>query len=718
MPNFKSLSQAAHTACKKPELRSMRLFYFIFLLVASASHAAFAQVSGDIEDPSLVAYLKANVVQSGEVSVTGGSIDWVKLNITIPQNADNQRVSDSQTKLRDPFGNYLWEYEVKNPPETARYSGENLVEIYSRATKDLPAAYSVPESAKRYILPSEGMQSKDARIISLAKNITQDAASDFEKIAALAMFVHNYVNYTKSLGTTAKDALWVLDNKIGTCDEYSTLFIALSRALGYPARYVSGYVWGADGWIPHAWAEVYLGKWVPVDATWLEVGWLDATHIQFHISDDNKVENSAVAYGTGSKTVSWLSSDTKIENIAIEYRSKTQEYTLTQTAKRIAPAEKTIVALRIMPDEFSVIEASLEPCKGSSRPIVSVGNKKQEAILAPGRERVLFWEVSAERDLPKDMIYTCPLVLNSRLLGEKRIDIIVDTSGDAADTAELSADVKSSSIVFGETETVFSGAKRTGGLGEYVIGIITPEYYGEKTSASDTISADFSFIPRALGNNRAILFSSTGQAKDISYAVKASAETRITQISVPKFIGVGKTENITLIVTSPGAASMPMRISMNIGGNESVQNFALEKSAKITFEYTPDSAGEKTARFELTGNGAGDVRIEKFRAYDVPDIAATISEDYREKTASIRLVAIGDSAENVSVKFLGAEKGVGTLSGSTDAAFDLPAPGIYEAEVLFYDAAGGAHAKKFALEAKKEGVFRKIKRVLLSFLGK
>jgi transglutaminase-like putative cysteine protease len=66
----------------------------------------------------------------------------------------------------------------------------------------------------------------------------------------------------------------VLELKAGVCQDFAHLFIAVARAMGVPARYVSGYIHAKRGagvaTASHAWAEA----WVP-DRGW--VGY-DATH--------------------------------------------------------------------------------------------------------------------------------------------------------------------------------------------------------------------------------------------------------------------------------------------------------------------------------------------------------------------------------------------------------------------------------------------------------
>jgi transglutaminase-like putative cysteine protease len=56
-----------------------------------------------------------------------------------------------------------------------------------------------------------------------------------------------------------------LEARAGDCNELTVLFVALARAAGRPARPVAGLLRRDGRFYYHAWAEVYLGDWVPVD---------------------------------------------------------------------------------------------------------------------------------------------------------------------------------------------------------------------------------------------------------------------------------------------------------------------------------------------------------------------------------------------------------------------------------------------------------------------
>jgi len=80
----------------------------------------------------------------------------------------------------------------------------------------------------------------------------------------------DYVRGVTQVGTTSAEAR---AGGRGVCQDFSHLALALLRATGLPARYVSGYLHpGRDAGLnepvraeSHAWVEFWAGDWVPVD---------------------------------------------------------------------------------------------------------------------------------------------------------------------------------------------------------------------------------------------------------------------------------------------------------------------------------------------------------------------------------------------------------------------------------------------------------------------
>ena len=112
---------------------------------------------------------------------------------------------------------------------------------------------------RKFLLPSPFIESKDKKIISLASTIGNDSDPAWEQVRDVFDWVRENVEY--KFDTRIKSCLTALDNGVGDCEEMSSLFIAICRAKGIPARAI---------WVPgHTYPEFYLvgkdgkGIWFP-----------------------------------------------------------------------------------------------------------------------------------------------------------------------------------------------------------------------------------------------------------------------------------------------------------------------------------------------------------------------------------------------------------------------------------------------------------------------
>lgn len=144
----------------------------------------------------------------------------------------------------------------------------------------------LPSGVKKYLKPSKYWQTRDDAVISLAEQkntaldiytyITKNIQYDFESVSEIS-------------ATKRKGAVQTLIDKKGLCLDFTDTFIALTRALGIPAREVNGYAYTKDqktAPVPlgatqnitlHSWAQYYHSKygWVSVDPTWGATSGLD-----------------------------------------------------------------------------------------------------------------------------------------------------------------------------------------------------------------------------------------------------------------------------------------------------------------------------------------------------------------------------------------------------------------------------------------------------------
>ncbi len=128
------------------------------------------------------------------------------------------------------------------------------------------AAYRIPKrrlgKLRAYLQPSPYIESRDRRIRVAAQRATRSATSDWQRVEAIYDWVRSNVRY--QFDEQIRPAVEALRKGHGDCEELTSLFIALCRAEGIPARAV---------WVPgHCYPEFYLerspgkGKWFPCQA--------------------------------------------------------------------------------------------------------------------------------------------------------------------------------------------------------------------------------------------------------------------------------------------------------------------------------------------------------------------------------------------------------------------------------------------------------------------
>lgn len=105
-------------------------------------------------------------------------------------------------------------------------------------------------------------------IASLAGSIGE--GSDLERLHRLMDVVGETVTYQPGSTDAATPAEEALKRGAGVCQDHAHIFCAAARRLGFPARYISGYLMIADTEIQsasHAWAEAHVDGlgWVGFD---------------------------------------------------------------------------------------------------------------------------------------------------------------------------------------------------------------------------------------------------------------------------------------------------------------------------------------------------------------------------------------------------------------------------------------------------------------------
>ncbi len=148
------------------------------------------------------------------------------------------------------------EFTVSVPPEAAQ-SQEPIFVPHPSLVAGIEQMVAVPY--EQYIYPPEVSALRTwFTSTGLAPKPGQKAAI-FDDMAIL---IHRVIKYNRREVTGVQTPSETLRLQTGSCRDMAVLMMETSRALGYPARFVSGYMESGNSEVgrgsTHAWAEIYL----------------------------------------------------------------------------------------------------------------------------------------------------------------------------------------------------------------------------------------------------------------------------------------------------------------------------------------------------------------------------------------------------------------------------------------------------------------------------
>lgn len=124
----------------------------------------------------------------------------------------------------------------------------------------------LPVSVLPFLSPSRYCESD--RLGRLAWKEFGQLASGYSRVDEICNWVNSHIDYVAGSTDASSSACDVLIQRAGVCRDFAHVSIALCRALGIPARYVSGYAVGLKPPDFHGFFEVYLeDRWYLFDAT-------------------------------------------------------------------------------------------------------------------------------------------------------------------------------------------------------------------------------------------------------------------------------------------------------------------------------------------------------------------------------------------------------------------------------------------------------------------
>ena len=125
---------------------------------------------------------------------------------------------------------------------------------------------SLPPNVLSYLNPSRYCESDRLANFALAEFGAMER--NFERVNSICDWIHKNIEYRSGTTTSLSTACDVLLQRMGVCRDFAHLGISFCRALGVPARYVSGYACELEPPDFHGFFEAYLsGRWYLFDPT-------------------------------------------------------------------------------------------------------------------------------------------------------------------------------------------------------------------------------------------------------------------------------------------------------------------------------------------------------------------------------------------------------------------------------------------------------------------
>jgi transglutaminase-like putative cysteine protease len=154
----------------------------------------------------------------------------------------------------DPFANHVVELRAALVAEWIEFDSWALVRRH-RADGTTPLA---PKAmATPVLLAPTPLTRPDGVLAAAARDVSAAGARGLDLAERACSWAHRALTYPHGVTGVRTTAAAALAAGRGVCQDYAHVMLALCRAAGLPARYVSGHLVGEGG--SHAWVEVLVG---------------------------------------------------------------------------------------------------------------------------------------------------------------------------------------------------------------------------------------------------------------------------------------------------------------------------------------------------------------------------------------------------------------------------------------------------------------------------
>ena len=167
-----------------------------------------------------------------------------------------------QRRIQAPKGFFTFDFTaiVEALPEPTRYADDFDGQTASER------GFGYDSETLLYTLPSRFCPSDLLNRMAVEK--FGESKTVGEKVAAICEWTNRRIQFQPDRLQAFGTAGHTVTERMGGRHDMTHLVITFCRALGIPARYVSGYTLGMEPNDFHAWAQVFVGDaWLDVDAT-------------------------------------------------------------------------------------------------------------------------------------------------------------------------------------------------------------------------------------------------------------------------------------------------------------------------------------------------------------------------------------------------------------------------------------------------------------------
>lgn len=153
----------------------------------------------------------------------------------------------------DRFGNSV--LHVRSPMVEDAIAFDATVEV-ERGEEVVPAGLAARALRDPAYLQPTPLTALGPSLLAAAAELAAAPGPAMDLAERISTWVHGRMRYAFDATTVKTTATEALDLGAGVCQDYAHVMVAVARACGLPARYVSGHLLGEGG--SHAWVEVLV----------------------------------------------------------------------------------------------------------------------------------------------------------------------------------------------------------------------------------------------------------------------------------------------------------------------------------------------------------------------------------------------------------------------------------------------------------------------------